>query len=48
VLLHRIRLTYEALADGLTGGGVLRDLLGRLGAPLNGVRVNSSASLARS
>jgi len=47
VLLHRIRLTYEALADGLTGGGVLRDLLGRLGAPLNGVRVNSSASLAR-
>lgn len=28
VLLHRIRLTYEALADGLTGTDVLRDVLG--------------------
>ncbi len=27
VLLHRIRLTYEALAEGLTGKGVLQDLL---------------------
>jgi MoxR-like ATPase len=28
VVLHRIRLTYEALADGLTGERVLADLLG--------------------
>jgi MoxR-like ATPase len=27
VLLHRIRLTYEALADGKSGDGVLRDIL---------------------
>lgn len=27
VILHRIRLTYEALADGYTGPGVLQDIL---------------------
>jgi MoxR-like ATPase len=27
VILHRIRLTYEALADGITGRHVLRDIL---------------------
>ena len=34
VMLHRMRLTYEALADGLTGVGVLREILGRFGAPV--------------
>ncbi len=32
VILHRIRLTYEALADGLTGPVVLQDLLKSMGA----------------
>ncbi|MEZ6185316.1 MAG: AAA family ATPase [Planctomycetota bacterium] len=32
VVLHRIRLTYEALADGHTGPSVLRDLLREQGA----------------
>ncbi|KAA0142849.1 MoxR family ATPase [Gimesia chilikensis] len=32
VILHRIRLNYEALADGLTGQGVLQDMLRDLGA----------------
>ena len=32
VILHRIRLNYEALADGLTGAGVLQDTLRDLGA----------------
>lgn len=32
VMLHRMRLKYEALADGLTGSDVLRDLLNSLGA----------------
>ena len=31
VILHRVRLTYEALADGLSGEGVLRELLEDLG-----------------
>ncbi len=31
VILHRIRLTYEALADGLTGRDVLRDILNQMG-----------------
>ena len=33
VILHRIRLNYEALADGLTASGVLRDLLHEIGGP---------------
>ena len=32
VMLHRIRLNYEALADGLTGDGVLQTMLNDLGA----------------
>lgn len=32
VILHRIRLNYEALADGLTGAGVLQDILKSMGA----------------
>lgn len=32
VILHRIRLNYEALADGLTGAGVLQDMLSDMGA----------------
>ncbi|MCA9184228.1 MAG: AAA family ATPase, partial [Planctomycetales bacterium] len=32
VILHRIRLNYEALADGLTGAQVLQELLGEMGA----------------
>lgn len=36
-LLHRMRLTYEALAEGLTGADVLQSLLGEFGlAPHNG------------
>jgi MoxR-like ATPase len=31
VLLHRMRLNYEALAEGLTGAGVLNDLLKEMG-----------------
>jgi MoxR-like ATPase len=31
-LLHRMRLTYEALAEGLTGRGVLEEMLRALGA----------------
>lgn len=31
VLLHRIRLSYEALAEGMTGPDVLREILGPLG-----------------
>ena len=33
VILHRIRLTYESLADGLTGPQVLRDILTEAGDP---------------
>jgi len=32
-LLHRMRLNYEALADGLTTARVLEELLSDLGAP---------------
>ena len=32
VILHRIRLNYEALADGLTGASVLEEMLRDLGA----------------
>ena len=32
VILHRMRLNYEALADGQTGAAVLRDILGPFGA----------------
>ncbi len=33
VMLHRMRLSYEALADGVTGVAVLREILGPFGAP---------------
>jgi len=32
IVLHRIRLNYEALADGITGADVLQDLLRSMGA----------------
>ena len=32
VILHRMRLSYEALADGITGPMVLRELLADMGA----------------
>jgi MoxR-like ATPase len=32
VLLHRMRLNYEALAEGKTGASVLRELLNEIGA----------------
>ncbi len=38
VLLHRMRLNYEALADGKTGAGVLREILDEFGAPPAGAR----------
>ena len=31
VILHRIRLTYEALADGVTGADVLKEIIGPFG-----------------
>jgi len=31
VCLHRMRLTYEALAEGLTGAQVLKEILGSMG-----------------
>ena len=34
VMLHRIRLNYEALADGLTGSEVLRQIMTDVGEPL--------------
>ena len=36
VMLHRTRLNYEALADGLSGAAVLRSILHEIGAPTNG------------
>lgn len=33
VMLHRMRLSYEALAEGKTAAGVLEELLDELGAP---------------
>lgn len=33
VILHRMRLSYEALADGRTGLDVLKEILGPFGAP---------------
>jgi MoxR-like ATPase len=32
-MLHRMRLTYEALADGQTGAALLREILGPFGVP---------------
>ncbi len=32
VILHRVRLNYEALADGLTAAGILQDMLHDIGA----------------
>lgn len=32
VILHRVRLNYEALADGLTSAGVLQSMLSEMGA----------------
>jgi MoxR-like ATPase len=32
VMLHRMRLTYEALADGQTGTGILQEILNKMGA----------------
>ena len=33
VILHRCRLTYEALAEGLTGAAILEEMLRELGRP---------------
>ncbi len=48
VMLHRMRLNYEALADGKTGAGVLQEILHDLGAlPTDGtvrhLRLNAAA-----
>jgi MoxR-like ATPase len=45
VMLHRMRLGYEALADGLTSAGVLQEILGEMGgqkASRNGAPVHES------
>ena len=49
VILHRIRLNYEALADGLTGKEVLKQIMNTFGAgdviaSSNGAAVNGEAS----
>jgi MoxR-like ATPase len=38
VLLHRMRLNYEALAEGLTSRSVLREILDSVGGPLMDAR----------
>ncbi len=43
VILHRIRLTYEALADGLSGADLLREILGPFGAGPNASAAASAA-----
>jgi MoxR-like ATPase len=46
VILHRLRLNYEALADGRTTQGVLQEMLAQMGsepsAPINNGRANSA------
>jgi MoxR-like ATPase len=47
VLLHRMRLSYEALADGLSGPAVLREILGPFGAPSRNGHTTVANSRAR-
>jgi MoxR-like ATPase len=42
VILHRIRLSYEALAEGRDGPGVLREILGPFGAGRAAERASSN------
>ncbi|MBL8857727.1 MAG: MoxR family ATPase [Planctomycetes bacterium] len=42
-MLHRMRLKYEAVAEGLTGRDVLEDLLKTLGAPQTGALSTAAA-----
>ena len=46
VILHRIRLNYEALADGLTGPEVLQDMLKSMGATPSTIAGNGQAVAA--
>jgi MoxR-like ATPase len=46
-MLHRMRLTYEALADGQSPAGVLEQLLGELGAPRRDAAGSNGAATAR-
>ena len=43
VILHRTRLTYEALADGLTGPDILKEILGPYGPVRRGARMRPTA-----
>jgi MoxR-like ATPase len=45
-LLHRMRLSYEALADGRTTAGVLEEMLSELGAPKQRTTANGTAHTA--
>lgn len=47
VILHRVRLNYEALADGMTGPKVLRELLGPHGETLRQSTKNGAAAHGR-
>jgi MoxR-like ATPase len=47
VILHRVRLNYEALADGMTGPKVLRELLGPAGEHLRQTARNGAAAHGR-
>ena len=44
VILHRMRLNYEALADGLTGADVLQDMLRSMGATPSTIAGNGQAT----
>jgi MoxR-like ATPase len=46
VILHRMRLNYEALADGLTGADVLQDMLRSMGATPSTIAGNGQAVAA--
>ena len=46
VILHRVRLNYEALADGLTGPDVLQDMLKSMGATPSTIAGNGQAVAA--
>ncbi|MEQ1633673.1 MAG: MoxR family ATPase [Planctomycetota bacterium] len=46
-LLHRMRLSYEALADGLTTASVLEEMLSELGAPKSRATTNGTTHTAK-
>lgn len=47
VILHRLRLNYEALADGRTTQGVLQEMLSQMGSDSSAPSMNGQASPAQ-